>query len=398
MADRTRETILVVDDERGPRESLRMILSPSFTVLTAPNAIDALAILRREPIDIMTIDLNMPGMGGQDLLRRVHEEFPNTEVVVITGCATVESAAESVRIGICDYLEKPFDVVKVGAAIQRAVSRRRARGGLRSFLESSARWSAATRTPRRSSTRSSAVRSCADSCRGCSPSAATRASRSREAEELRTVDFLEVLAETIETKGRYMRGHARRVAFYAGLLAERMGLFGKDQEQVRLAASCTTSARSACRASCCCARARSTRTSARSSSSIRDRRAAGAAAAAAVGPHARDPAPPRVVGRHRLSRRTRGHRHPVHRADRRDRRRVRRDELRSPVPARAAPRGRARRVAALRGRAVRSAPREGVRVDRRVGAETSTSPCSPSRPQPSRSRRPRSRAGTFARA
>jgi putative nucleotidyltransferase with HDIG domain len=44
-----------------------------------------------------------------------------------------------------------------------------------------------------------------------------------------------VLAETIETKGRYMRGHARRVSFYAGLLAERMGLYGKDQEQVRMA-------------------------------------------------------------------------------------------------------------------------------------------------------------------
>src|SRR6185503_9174892 len=102
MSDRTRETILVVDDERGPRESLRMILSPSFRVLAAGSAVDALAILRREPIDIMTIDLNMPGMGGQDLIRRVHEEFPSIEIVVITGCATVESAAESVRIGICD--------------------------------------------------------------------------------------------------------------------------------------------------------------------------------------------------------------------------------------------------------------------------------------------------------
>ena len=135
MTERTRETILVVDDERGPRESLRMILSPSFRVLAAGSAVDALAILRSEPVEIVTVDLNMPGMGGQDLIRRVHEEFPNIEIVVITGCATVESAAESVRIGICDYLEKPFDVVKVGAAIARAVSRQRARGGLRRFLE-----------------------------------------------------------------------------------------------------------------------------------------------------------------------------------------------------------------------------------------------------------------------
>src|SRR4029450_11394000 len=100
MTERTRETILVVDDERGPRESLRMLLAPSFRVLGASNAVDALATLRAEPVDIVTIDLNMPGMCGQDLMRRVHEEFPGTETIVITGCATVESAAESVRTGI----------------------------------------------------------------------------------------------------------------------------------------------------------------------------------------------------------------------------------------------------------------------------------------------------------
>ena len=235
MAERTRETILVVDDERGPRESLRMILSPSFRVLAAPSAIDALAILRREPIDIVTIDLNMPGMGGQDLLRRVHEEFPNTEVVVITGCATVESAAESVRIGICDYLEKPFDVVKVGAAIQRAVSRRRARGGLRTFLEELGA------VVGRDQDAAAILHEVDRSQKVRGQLSALLAERGNDgearaqAEELRTIDFLEVLAETIETKGRYMRGHARRASFYAGLLAERLGLFGKDQEQVRIA-------------------------------------------------------------------------------------------------------------------------------------------------------------------
>jgi len=236
MAERTRETILVVDDERGPRESLRMILSPSFRVLTAPSAIDALAILRREPVEIATIDLNMPGMGGQDLLRRVHEEFPNTEVVVITGCATVESAAESVRIGICDYLEKPFDVVKVGAAIARAVSRRRARGGLRSFLEE---LGAVVGRDQDAAAilheveRSQKLRGqLAELLTARGDEGAARA----EAEQLRTIDFLEVLAETIETKGDYMRGHARRVSFYAGLLAERVGVFGREQEQVRIAA------------------------------------------------------------------------------------------------------------------------------------------------------------------
>ncbi|TMA24410.1 MAG: HD domain-containing protein, partial [Deltaproteobacteria bacterium] len=236
MLERTRETILIVDDERGPRESLRMILSPSHRVLAAGSAVDALAILRRERVEIVTIDLNMPGMSGQDLVRRVHEEFPDTEIVVITGCATVESAAESVRIGICDYLEKPFDVVKVGAAIARAVARQRARGGLRTFLEELGAVvgreqdaAAIMHEVERSQKLRGRV---SDLLAGRGDERAARA----EAEELRTVDFLEVLAETIETKGDYMRGHARRVSFYAGVLAERVGLYGKEQELVRIAA------------------------------------------------------------------------------------------------------------------------------------------------------------------
>ena len=236
MSERTRETILVVDDERGPRESLRMILSPSFQVLVAGSAVDALAILRRERVEILTVDLNMPGMGGQDLIRRVHDEFPEIEIVVITGCATVESAAESVRIGICDYIEKPFDVVKVGAAIARAVSRQRARGGLRTFLEELGDVVGREQDAKaivQEVERSQKLRGrLAHLLAGRSNEGAVRAA----AEHLRTVDFLEVLAETIETKGEFMRGHARRVSFYAGLLAERLGIFGKEQEQVRIAA------------------------------------------------------------------------------------------------------------------------------------------------------------------
>jgi putative two-component system response regulator len=236
MSERTRETILVVDDERGPRESLRMILSPSFRVLTAGSAIDALAILREERVDIVTVDLNMPGMGGQDLMRRMHEEFSGIEIVVITGCATVESAAESVRIGICDYIEKPFDVVKVGAAVSRAISRRRARGGLRTFLEELG--DVVGREQEAAAIVHEVERS--QKLRGRLAHLLAERGGERElhveAEELRTVDFLEVLAETIETKGPFMRGHARRVSFYAGLLAERLGMFGPEQQRVRIAA------------------------------------------------------------------------------------------------------------------------------------------------------------------
>ncbi len=235
MSERIKETILVVDDERGPRESLRLILAQSFRVLVASTAHEALEMLRTEPIDIVTVDLSMPGMTGQDLMRRMHDEFPTVEVIVITGCGSVASAAESLRLGVCDYLEKPFDVVKVGAAVTRAQSRRRARTGLVTFLHELGDVVGHEEDAQailEEVERSQNLRSRLGSMLG--DRAAQKLHRDQE-EELRTVEFLEVLAETIETKDRYMRGHARRVSFYAGLLADRVGLVGREQEQVRVA-------------------------------------------------------------------------------------------------------------------------------------------------------------------
>jgi len=72
------ETILIVDDERGPRESLRMILSPNYRVVQAGSGAEALECIRRERVDLITIDLNMPGMHGQELMRTVRSEFPRS--------------------------------------------------------------------------------------------------------------------------------------------------------------------------------------------------------------------------------------------------------------------------------------------------------------------------------
>ena len=113
-------TVLIVDDERGPRESLRMILSQSHRVLQCESGVEALELLRSEDIDLMTLDLNMPGMMGEDLMRTVRADFPQVEIIIITGCGSIESAAEGIRYGICDYLQKPFDVVQVTAAVVRA--------------------------------------------------------------------------------------------------------------------------------------------------------------------------------------------------------------------------------------------------------------------------------------
>jgi putative two-component system response regulator len=230
-----RPTVLVVDDERGPRESLRMILEPAHRVLLAVNGSEALDILRTTSVDVVSLDLNMPGMKGSELMATLRSEFPQVEVVVITGYGTVESATLAVRYGISDYLQKPFDVVQVTAAVDRALERRRGQRELVTFLEALGSVLGRERDVRALLTeiaRSPRLRGSV----GEVMNHAGRRVRAQEGESARTSAFLEVLAETIESQDRYMRGHARRVAFYAGLLAERICLSAKEQEHVRISA------------------------------------------------------------------------------------------------------------------------------------------------------------------
>jgi putative two-component system response regulator len=227
-------TILIVDDERGPRESLRMILTPHHRVLQSESGAEALEILRSERVDLMTLDLNMPGMMGDDLMRTVRAEFPEVEIIVITGCGSLESAAEGIRHGICDYLQKPFDVVQVTAAVVRALSRHTARTRLSSFLKELGK--VVGRDREASAILNDVQRS--QKMRG-QLGDLLQVSGSDPEQELapsQTIEFLEVLAETIETKDRFMRGHARRVAFYAGLIADRLDISEEDRENVRIAA------------------------------------------------------------------------------------------------------------------------------------------------------------------
>ena len=104
-----------------------MILSGSYDITTAENGTDALDLIRTTAIDLVTLDLNMPGMKGDELMRTIRAEFPQTEIIIITGCSSIETAVEGIRHGVFDYLTKPFDVVQVTASVQRAIERRQGR-------------------------------------------------------------------------------------------------------------------------------------------------------------------------------------------------------------------------------------------------------------------------------
>ncbi|MBI4515428.1 MAG: hybrid sensor histidine kinase/response regulator [Deltaproteobacteria bacterium] len=128
-------SLLIIDDERGPTESLRMIFKPSYKVYTAARAEQALTILRTTPIDVVTLDLRMPGMPGIELLEQIKACDPDIEVIIVTGYAALDTALRGLRHRVFDYVTKPFDVPHIADLVRRAVGRRRSTLRLRNMKE-----------------------------------------------------------------------------------------------------------------------------------------------------------------------------------------------------------------------------------------------------------------------
>ncbi len=117
--------ILVIDDEIGPREALRMILKDTYTVLTARNAAEAYSVLDKHEVAVVLTDLVMPETDGIAVLKQVKDTYPDTEVVIVTAYASFETARQSIKQDVCDYLVKPFDRADVLLAVKKGIERRK---------------------------------------------------------------------------------------------------------------------------------------------------------------------------------------------------------------------------------------------------------------------------------
>jgi signal transduction histidine kinase len=118
--------ILVIDDEMGPRESLRMLLKPNYQVHTADCVEAGLKLLKEKQPDTIVMDIRMPGISGIEGLRQIRELDPNLSVIMLTGFGALETAKEALRLGANDYISKPFDAHEMQQVIDRNVERTRA--------------------------------------------------------------------------------------------------------------------------------------------------------------------------------------------------------------------------------------------------------------------------------
>lgn len=130
-----RANVLVVDDDLGPRESMRMILKPLHNVYTAEDGEAALRMIHEKTIDLVTLDLKMPGMTGIDVLKEIKKFNPNIEIIIVTGYGTLRTATEAMKYGVNSYITKPYNLNEITSLIDKAIERRRFNRKLRHFFE-----------------------------------------------------------------------------------------------------------------------------------------------------------------------------------------------------------------------------------------------------------------------
>ncbi len=130
--------VLVVDDKENMLKLFGRILGEGYAVSTASDGARALALIASEEFDVVVTDIRMPGAGGFEVLQAVKARAPSTEVVMMTGYATVGDAVQAMKMGAYDYLEKPFDPDAAALVVSRAAERKRLReeaATLRTALE-----------------------------------------------------------------------------------------------------------------------------------------------------------------------------------------------------------------------------------------------------------------------
>lgn len=204
------EKILVIDDELAPRESIRMVLKDRYSVLTAADAHEGLDIIARDSVGLVVMDIRMPKMDGIAALKEIKRKYPDTEVILLTAYASLETARDAIRFGAFDYLIKPFDRNDVLSVVERGIEKRQTSAGLKMEHEK----------------------------------LLNRASYLEEQVNMarnNIITFYEgtvkALIHTIDAKDHYTYNHSNRVARLSSSIAKALNVSGKTLKEIEHAAS-----------------------------------------------------------------------------------------------------------------------------------------------------------------
>jgi len=123
-APKRRGTLLIVDDEDGPRLSLKLIFKDTYDLLLAEDGPKAIELAQANDIDVAILDIRMAGMSGIEVLERLRFVRPDLEAIMITAFETTDTMRQALRLRACDYINKPFDLATIRSAVGQAMQRR----------------------------------------------------------------------------------------------------------------------------------------------------------------------------------------------------------------------------------------------------------------------------------
>ena len=117
------KTILVVDDDEGMRDTLSAILKRNYDVRVAATGEEGLSVLKRADINLMLLDVRMPGMSGLEVLKVVHDHYSEVEVIMVSAVNDVEVAVQAIKDGAYHYITKEFDYDGLRSLVRNALQR-----------------------------------------------------------------------------------------------------------------------------------------------------------------------------------------------------------------------------------------------------------------------------------
>jgi len=223
--DSFKPTILVVEDEAGPRDALKVILRPFFNIQVAENGQVAMRVLKEQTVDLVTLDQKLPGRQGLDLLQDIKIEHGDVEVIIITGYGSLKSAMEGIRHGAAGYLLKPFNVTELITLINQTLEKKQRLDCLRGFLKHSGDLAAAERESERAWKRLSEQYS-----------SLTKVKQEADPRFGAPTSLIPLLSDLLEAKDRQLFNHSSRVSFYSTLVANRLNLSLSEQKSLALGA------------------------------------------------------------------------------------------------------------------------------------------------------------------
>ncbi len=194
--------ILIVDDEKIIRLVLREKLrSQGHVCLEAGEGTEAMKALRENPIDLVILDIKMPGRSGIELLPEIKAGYPDTAVIMVTAVGDIDTAILAMKLGAYDFLTKPFNLEEVVLSVNRAMEKRRLELENRDYQQH------------------------------------LEQKVQQQAEKIRSsfLNAITALAYAMEAKDKYTSGHSYRVAEMSLAIAKELGMDRSRIEKVRFA-------------------------------------------------------------------------------------------------------------------------------------------------------------------